>query len=342
MAYAFLKDGTYKVRGSVRDTKNEAKIEPLRKAFGELFDQMTLVEADCEKKETMMKAAEGVDFIVHTASPFPIKKVKHEDELINPAVKGTTAIMEAALENKIKRVVITSSIAAIMSSKPADKPADRNFTEKHWSDPSPGDHIDPYSKSKTMAEQAAWAFKEKNKETHDIEIVTINPSLIMGPAFVGAGFSSGEIITNIILGKFPGLPKVQFGLVDVRDCAQAHLQALKVPEAANKRFILCRESMWFTQIGVILNKKWSNQGYTPVTRELPKFLCQIGSYFMSELNHAVKNWGIESTFDRTQSHEILKIEYSIPMEDTLNEMAQSMIETGALLDKRPKAATAKM
>lgn len=113
---------------------------------------MTLVEADCEKSETMMKAAEGVDFIVHTASPFPIKKVKHEDELINPAVKGTTAIMEAALQNKIKRVVITSSIASIMSSLPADKPKDRNFTEEHWSNPAPGDHIDPYSKSKTMAE----------------------------------------------------------------------------------------------------------------------------------------------------------------------------------------------
>jgi len=110
-----------------------------------------------------------------------------------------------------------------MSSLPADMPKDRNFTEEHWSNPAPGDHIDPYSKSKTMAEKAAWAFKEKHKETHDIEVVTINPSLIMGPAFVGAGFSSGEIISNIILGKFPGLPKVQFGLVDVRDCATAHL-----------------------------------------------------------------------------------------------------------------------
>jgi len=71
------------------------------------------------------------------------------------------------------------------------------------------------------------------------EIATINPSLIMGPAFVGAGFSSGEIISSILLGKYPRLPRVGFGLVDVRDVAQAHLEALKRPEAANKRFILC-------------------------------------------------------------------------------------------------------
>lgn len=145
---------------------------------------------------------------MHTASPFPIKKPKHENDLINPAVKGTTAVMEAALENKIKRVVITSSIAAIMSCKPADKPKDNCYSEENWSDPSVGDHIDPYSKSKTMAEKAAWDFKKANAETHDIEIVTINPSLILGPSFVGAGFSSGDIISNILLAKWPAMPKV--------------------------------------------------------------------------------------------------------------------------------------
>jgi len=155
-----------------------------------------------------MEAAKGVDFIVHTASPFPIKKPKHENDLITPAVQGTTAVMEAALENKVKRVVITSSIAAIMSSKQADKPKDNVFTEENWSDPSAGNHIEAYSKSKTLAEKAAWDFKKANADTHDIEIVTINPSLILGPSFVGAGFSSGDIISNILLAKWPAMPKV--------------------------------------------------------------------------------------------------------------------------------------
>ena len=115
VAHVFLKDGGYKVIGTVRDTKNAKKIEPLRKAFGELFEKMTLVEADLEKKETILKAAEGVNFIVHTASPFPISKIKNEMELITPAVDGTLAVMEACLINKIKRVVITSSVAAVMA-----------------------------------------------------------------------------------------------------------------------------------------------------------------------------------------------------------------------------------
>lgn len=159
----------------------------------------------------------------------------------------------------------------------------------------------------------------------------------MGPAYVGAGFSSGNIISDIILGKFPGLPKVKFGLVDVRDVAQAHLLGLKVPEAANKRFILCKESMWFAEIGRILNEKWSTQGYTPVTRELPKFLCQVASLFMSELKFAVAKWGVEESFSCQRSRDILGLEYSIPMADTINDMAQSMIDTGSLEDKRPKA-----
>ena len=131
-----------------------------------------------------------------------------ERDLIRPAVDGTLAAMEAALQNKVKRIVITSSGAAVMNQKPKDKPADNIWNEKHFSDSSKGPHIDGYSRSKALAEEAAWKFKEENKHIHDIEVVTINPLLILGPAFVGAGFSSGDIITQIILRKMPGVPKI--------------------------------------------------------------------------------------------------------------------------------------
>ena len=158
VALVFLKDGSYHVRGTVRDTKNPKKIDPIKKAFGDLFNNLELVEADLENKQSILDAAKGVEYIVHTASPFPIKKPKHENDLINPAVNGTLAVMQACLINKVKRVVITSSIAAIQSAKPADLPADHVYSEANWSDPSPGDHIEAYSKSKTMAERAAWDF----------------------------------------------------------------------------------------------------------------------------------------------------------------------------------------
>lgn len=136
VALVYLKDGSFNVKGTVRDTKNEKKIEPLRKAFGDLFDKMTLVEADLDNPESLMNAIEGAEFVIHTASPFPLKKPKSEMDLINPAVNGTTAVMEACKVHKVKKVVITSSIMACIQVKQADKPKDWTYDEKNWSDAS--------------------------------------------------------------------------------------------------------------------------------------------------------------------------------------------------------------
>jgi nucleoside-diphosphate-sugar epimerase len=115
----------------VRSTKNPKKIEPLKKAFGKYFDQLELVEADLLDENSLMHACSGSTYIVHTASPFPIENPRNEDELIKPAVEGTLAIMKAARKNKVKRVIITSSIAAIMVSQDENK---TNFSVEDWSD----------------------------------------------------------------------------------------------------------------------------------------------------------------------------------------------------------------
>lgn len=115
----------------MRSTKNPKKIEPLKKAFGEYFDQLELVEADLLDENSLMQACSGSTYIVHTASPFPIENPRHEDELIKPAVEGTLAIMKAARANKVKRVVITSSVASIMVSQDENKV---NFSVEDWSD----------------------------------------------------------------------------------------------------------------------------------------------------------------------------------------------------------------
>jgi nucleoside-diphosphate-sugar epimerase len=149
---AFLKNGSFKVRGTVRSTTNEEKIAPLRTAFGEYFDQLELAEADLLNEESLYKAIEGSTYVVHTASPFIITKPTHEDVLIKPAVEGTMAVMRAAQKNKVKRVVITSSIVAIYVSADKNK---TDFTIDDWTDLS---IAGAYEKSKTMAERAAWDF----------------------------------------------------------------------------------------------------------------------------------------------------------------------------------------
>ena len=133
---------------------------------------------------------------------------------------------------KIKRVVITSSVAAIYQCLPQDRPKNNIYNETHWSNPV-GNHIDAYHKSKTLAERAAWDFQKNLPEHERFEIVTINPSLIVGPAFVDAGFSSGEVINQVMNNPYVGQPQIYIGLVDVRECATAHLLALKKKEAAN-------------------------------------------------------------------------------------------------------------
>ena len=272
------------------------------------------MEADLDSNYSIHHAIKGAQFVIHTASPYPIKRPDSEMDLINPAVNGTRAVMEACHLYKVKKVVITSSIAAMMYAKTEEKPKDHIYTEKNWSDPSAGDHIEAYSKSKTMAEKLAWEFRDKLPEEEKFDVITINPGFILGPAFVGAGFSSGEVIDKILNGKYPFLPKVRFGCVDVRDVAQAHLLAIQRPEAANKRFILVERSFWMTELGEILAKDFKQHSYSVVTKECPKWMASIASVFLSELAQTMKVWGVKTEFDNTQSREVLGVTYPIPME----------------------------
>ncbi|TNV77432.1 hypothetical protein FGO68_gene210 [Halteria grandinella] len=222
-AEQFLKDGTYAVRGTVRDKNNEEKIAPLRNALGaELFSKLTLVNADLLDPASIDHAIAGADYVVHTASPNPMKQPKDENVLIKPAVEGTLAVMRAAQKHKVKRVVQTSSLLAIFSPAPSNRK--ETYSDKDWSDP---ETKNAYGKSKTLTERAAWEFMEKLPLKDKFEFVVINPGAIMGPTYVNNGFASGEFMSDLLSGKFPRMPKVMIPLVNVRDVAKAHLLALK-------------------------------------------------------------------------------------------------------------------
>ena len=152
VAHTFLKHGGFKVRGTVRSLKNPAKMEPLQKSLGELYEQMELVEADLLDEESIIRAAEGCKYIIHVASPFPLQKPKHEDLLIKPAVNGTLAACRAAQKWKAKRLVITASLASVYS---APEKGQLEFNEQSWSNIA---KCNAYPKSKTLAEKAAWDF----------------------------------------------------------------------------------------------------------------------------------------------------------------------------------------
>lgn len=155
----FLKDGSYKVRGTVRSVNNPKKIQPLKDAFGEYFSQLELVEADLTNEASIQKAIEGATYVVHTASPFPLSNPKSEDELIKPAVEGTLSVCRACTANNVKRLVITASL---LTSTEEKKPS-------------------MYSKSKKLANKASWDYWNALPADNKFDLVTIHPGLIIGP-----------------------------------------------------------------------------------------------------------------------------------------------------------------
>jgi len=189
---------------------------------------------------------------------------------------------------KVKRVVITASVVSMMYSRSGTN----NFSDKDWSDIS-DPKINAYAKSKTLAEKAAWDFVKNMPEGEKFELATIHPSLTFGPNFNTEFSTSVDIMTTVMLKKIPGVPKMCMGTVDVRNVAQAHLAAIKVPDAAGNRFLLVEGSYWFSEIGTIMHKNYGNNGYTVAYKEIPKFIMWIGSFFNKSAEASLSSWGIE-------------------------------------------------
>lgn len=205
----------------------------------------------------MIDAIAGAKYVVHTASPFPLKAPKDENELIEPAVNGTLAAMRGAEKHGVTRVVITSSVAAVMTNK---DPKKTHFNDQDWTDLT---IAKAYEKSKTLAEKAAWDFVEAQPEGKKIELATVNPGFVLGPNLNKCHFSSGDVIRQFVDGSIPMYPLVSMPIVDVRDVAEAHLQAILKPEAVGKRYLMVAETMMFGEFAKILSEKYGEEYKIP-------------------------------------------------------------------------------
>lgn len=200
---------------------------------------LELVAADLTSDDGWPAAVAGVEEVHHVASPIPPAQPKDPDELIVPAREGTLRVLTAARDAGVRRVVLTSSFAAVgYSPKPV-----RDYTEEDWTDPdAPG--LAPYPRSKAVAERAAWDFIRS--EGGDTQLVAVNPTFIAGPSLVAALRSTMSLFKGIIEGTMPALPRQRFGIVDVRDVAAAHVTAMALPDAAGKRYLLLTDGPTMT------------------------------------------------------------------------------------------------
>ncbi len=243
-----LSDG-WRVRTTVR---NLARAEDVRGTIGKIAANAGAIEfmaADLNSDAGWANAVAGADYVLHVASPVPIVDPKSDDELVRPARDGALRVLKASRDAGVKRVVMTSSIAAIAYGRGERA---EPFSEVDWTDETNRIDTSPYDRAKTIAERAAWAWHKA--EGGALELVTVNPALVLGPV-LGSDFSASlEAIKKLLDGSVPGLPRFGFSPVDVRDIAQLHLLAMTVPAAAGQRFIGSTDFYWMKDMAKILKE----------------------------------------------------------------------------------------
>jgi nucleoside-diphosphate-sugar epimerase len=293
-------------------------------------DRLSFFAADLENDAGWNEATAGCDYVLHIASPIPVNVPKNEDELIVPAREGALRALRAARSAGVKRVVLTSSFAAIGYGVP---PQDAPFDETHWTDLS-GYGATPYIKSKTIAERAAWDFVAKEG---GIELAVINPTAVLGPV-LGPDYSTSVMIVQRMMdGAVPGCPQRWFGVVDVRDVADLHVRAMTHPAARGERF-LCTggESMSMLQIAQVLKAHMGAAADKVPTRELPNWLVRLAALRDPALKQLIPELGKRRNVTSAKARGLLGWKPR-SAEEAIVACAQSMIRLG-LLKHSPRQA----
>lgn len=257
----------WRVRTTIR---NLAKAEAVRASLAPIAPragEIEFVAADLNADAGWAEAAAGCDYVLHVASPVPAVDPESDDELVRPARDGTLRALKAARDAGVKRVVATSSVAAIMYGRPVrEKP----FTEADWTDETNIKDTSPYERSKTIAERAAWAWLKA--EGGKLELATVNPALVLGPV-LGSDFSASlEAVKRLIDGSAPAVPRFGFGVVDVRDLAVLEILAMTSPAAAGQRFIASADFYWMKDMAAVLKKGLGEKGRKVPSISAPDFV----------------------------------------------------------------------
>ncbi len=270
-----LLEAGYRVRTTLRSLSREAEVRAMLHAGGvQSAAGLSFVTADLLKDAGWAEAVAGCAFVLHVASPFPASVPKHEDDLIVPAREGTLRVLRAARDAGVRRVVLTSSFAAVGYGMPDTS---QPFTEENWTNPD-APQVAAYYKSKTLAERAAWDFIAR--EGGALELSVVNPVGVFGPALGADVSTSIEIIRRMMDGEMPGLPRITFSIVDVRDVAQLHLLAMTDPAATGQRFLaVAGESISLQEVARMLKARMGKAAARVPTRLLPNWLLRVLALF---------------------------------------------------------------
>ncbi|CAK7904786.1 putative NADPH-dependent methylglyoxal reductase Grp2p [[Candida] anglica] len=327
-----LLENGYNVRTTVR---NLGKVEELKKSIlkltpkltsAQLEDRISFYKADLTSDEGWNEAITGVEYILHVASPFPSYEPKDPNELIVPAREGALRVLRLAKKLGVKRVVLTSSYAAVGYGHPNGS----NLSEKDWTIVE--NTGSAYIKSKALAEKAAWNFiNSQEGDSHPLELVVINPTGILGPIVPGSSTlsSSIDIITKLLSGEMKyGAPKISFGVIDVRDVAKLHVEAIKSEKAKGERFILVASTKEASilQIANILRQGLKSNDpriNNLPTWELPSWLLRLLSYVVPDIKGIVGYLDVTNHYSSEKAQKVFNWT-PIPQEKTILDTVTSL------------------
>ena len=316
----------YRVRTTVRNLAQEPALRAALASEVEAGERLSVLAAELGSEEGWGDAAEGCDYVLHVASPFPPVQPKDPEALIATAREGTLRVLRASMDAGVGRVVMTSSVAALAA---GHEPSSVALTEEQWTDPDhPG--LTPYVRSKTLAERAAWQFMGERGEVEKLAVV--NPGAILGPTMSADCSYSLEIIERLLRGM-PGAPRFGFSIVDVRDVADLQLRAMSAPEAGGERLIASTEFMWMSEVAEVLRERLGKAAARAPKRTVPNLLVRGASIFDRGIRPFVRELGTRVEVSNEKARILLGWSPR-PVPETIVECAQSLIDQGVVKGRR--------
>ncbi len=307
----------FDVRTTVRDLSREPAVRAAIASGVDPGDRLSILAADLLSDDGWEQAVAGCDYVLHVASPFPPAQPKDPDKLIVPARDGTLRVLRASLDAGVERIVVTSSVAAVTGGR---RPASGPLTESDWSDPD-NLRMTPYARSKTIAERAAWDFVRERGDTE--KLATVNPGAIIGPVLSDDRSYSLQAIERL-LGGMPGVPRIGFSFVDVRDVADLEIRAMTDPEAGGERFIAAESFMWMSEVAAVLRDRLGEDAAKVPTRAVPSLVVRAMAVFDPSVRSVVGQLGKKTVLSSEKAK--ARLGWSPrPLDDTIAECGQSLL-----------------
>ena len=313
----------YTVRTTVRSLARENSVRATLGKVVDAQDRLSFHAAELTSDVGWDVATSGCDFVLHVASPVTLSQPKNPDELIAPARDGTRRVVEAGIKAGVQRIVLTSSVAA----------ASRNATlvesvsdETVWTDLN-DPNVSAYARSKTLAERMAWDLIASSGGA--TTLVAVNPSVVLGPVLSGDYSASVQVVERMLSGMAPGIPRLGFNFVDVRDVADLHIRAMTAPEAAGQRFIAAGTFGWMADLAILLRARLGDAANKVPTRRVPDFLVRLAALVNKELRTAAPRLGQKRDFTSAKAQATLGWRPR-PLEETVLDCARSLIVTASL------------